>query len=292
MRIAVILILTLLLACSKDIELEQVNYEPKIVVDGWIENGRTANVLLTMSSPFLTDYDSASIRNTFLNYAKVTITTGKGESEVLTLTRQKEFFPPFVYKSIAIKGEVGETYTLEVVYRDKIVEAATSIPTLPDVREVVTEPVSDTSMVIFATVNDDALNENYYYSQIFTWHYDTRFHPSDNPLKNDRFFNGQMHTFQVKRSDQPDPLNIYNINSDRNIMADEFAITDTVSVKISQLDKEAYEVLNGIYIDHLSQSSPFTFVDQKTHTNIKGGIGRWTGMATRQFLVYNKKPRN
>ncbi|WP_439185194.1 DUF4249 domain-containing protein [Carboxylicivirga taeanensis] len=274
-------------ACSKDIALDQVDYESKIVVDGWIENGQTANVFLTMSSPFLTDYDSASIRNTFLNYAKVTITNGKGVSEVLTLTRRKEFFPPFVYKTINMKGEVGETYFLEVIYQNRVVESVTTIPSLPEVDGVKAVAASDSSMVIMATMNDHALEANYYYSQIFTYHFDTRFHPSDKPLKNDRLYNGEVHTFQIKRSDQPDPLGIHNINSERALKPDEFAMTDTVLVKISQIDAAAYQVLNGMYVDHLGQNSPFTFVDQQTHTNIKGGIGRWTGLASQQFLVYN-----
>ncbi len=286
MRLVWLFLILIVAACSKEIDIEQVDYESKIVVDGWIENGKTANVFLTLSSPFLTDYDSASIRNTFLNYAKVTITTGKGESEVLTLTRRDEFFPPFVYKTIDIKGEVGETYFLEVLYQNRLVESVTSIPSLPNVSGVIVEPVSDTSMVIMATVNDYVFNEDYYYSQIFTRHFDTRFHPADNPLKNDRLFNGQEHSFQIKRSNQPDPLGIYNIDFERNLKPDEFAIADTVLVKISQIDKEAYRVLNGIYVDHLSSGSPFTFVDQQTYTNVKGGIGRWTGLASQQFLVH------
>lgn len=286
MRFLWVFFIVIISACSKEIDIEQVDYETKIVVDGWIENGKTANVFLTMSSPFLTDYDSASIRNTFLNYAKVTITTGKGVSEVLTLTRRDEFFPPFVYKTINLKGELGETYYLEVAYQNRLIESMTTIPSLPDISSVESSPVSDTSMIIVATVNDYALESNYYYSQIFTRHFDTRFHPADKPLKSDRLFNGQQHTFQIKRSNQPDPLGIYDINSKRNLKPDEYAITDTVLVSISQINEEAYRVLNGIYVDHLSQNSPFTFVDQQTHTNIKGGIGRWTGLASRQFLVH------
>ena len=37
-----------LIGCSSPIELEQADYEPKIVVDGWIEQGREACVYLTM----------------------------------------------------------------------------------------------------------------------------------------------------------------------------------------------------------------------------------------------------
>ncbi|TRX70751.1 hypothetical protein [Carboxylicivirga sp. M1479] len=48
-------------------------------------------------------------------------------------------------------------------------------------------------------------------------------------------------------------------------------------------------LLNGIFIDHLSQGSPFSFVDQKTPTNILGGIGRWTGLASRNHLIMHKK---
>ncbi len=75
----------LFLSCTKEVEVVQPYYEPKIVVDGWIANNDYANVILTYSSPFLTDYDSVSIRNTFLNYAKVTLTNSKGNSEILTL---------------------------------------------------------------------------------------------------------------------------------------------------------------------------------------------------------------
>jgi len=292
MRLVVFIVIVVMMSCTKDIEIDQVSYQTKIVVDGWIENDGRAHVLLTRSSPFLTDYDSASIRNTFLNYAKVVLIAGNGQSEILTLTKQDAFFPPFVYKSTEIKGEVGETYQLEVHYQNKIITSTTTIPELPNVNDVFAQSVSDTSMIINASVIDDGANKNYYYSQILTKHFDTRYHPSDNPLRNDRLFNGKEHVFQIKRSNQPDPLNLYNINSERNIIADEFAIDDTVFVKVSQIDEEAYRVLNGIYIDHLSQNNPFSLVDQQTHSNINGGIGRWTGLATQQYTVHNTKPHN
>ena len=231
MRIIVVSICLLLFSCTKEIKIDQVDYQTKIVVDGWIENNGYAHVILTRSSPFLTEYDSASIRNTFLNYAKVTLSNGKGQSEVLTLSRQKDFFPPFIYKSTDIKGEIGETYELEVIYQNKIVSSVTTIPLLPDVKDVFSDNVSDTSMYIMAHIEDNSLSENYYYSQIFVKHIDTHFHPSGNPLQNDRLFNGKEHTFQVKRSNQPDPLNIHNIDGNRQLVRDEFAIDDTVLVR-------------------------------------------------------------
>jgi hypothetical protein len=277
----------MLVSCSKEIEVEQVAYESKIVVDGWIENNDFANVLLTRSSPFLTEYDSASIRNTFLNYAKVTLTTGSGDSEVLTLMRQDEFFPPFIYQSTRIKGEVGQTYSLEILFDNKKVTAETSIPSMAEVSEVVAEQVSDTTIVINATIMDVEKGEkNYYYSQIKTRHFDTRFHPTRNPVLNDYLFDGEEAVWQMKRSNQPDPLGIYDIDHERKIPRNEFAINDSVFVKISAIDAASYEVLNAIYQDRLNLGNPFAFVDKGTVTNVKGGIGRWTGMASYLRFVY------
>lgn len=289
MRLYYFLLLLVMMGCTKEIELEQEPYERKIVVDGWIENDKGAQVVLTMSSPFLTEYDSASIRNTFLNYAKVTLITGSGEKEVLTLTQQKNFFPPFIYKSINIKGEVGENYRLEVVYRNKLIKAQTTIPKLPEIQNVWCAPVSDSSMLIKAELLDNANERNYYYSQINVKHIDTRFHPSDDPLINDNLFDGDQLVFQVKRKNQADPLKIHDIDNKRPLLSYEFALTDTVYVKISQIDQLSYKILNGIHFNRMVQGSPFTFVDQKTNTNIEGGIGRWTGLASRNYLIYHEK---
>jgi hypothetical protein len=118
-------------SCSQHIEIEQPYYEPKIVVDGTIESGFTASVFLTKSSPFLTSYDSVSIRESFINYAKMTLFCSNGDSEVLMLTRQNDFFPPFVYKSVRMKGIVGESYTLKVEVEGKVITGVTTIPDVP-----------------------------------------------------------------------------------------------------------------------------------------------------------------
>ena len=80
-----LMLITLGTSCSNSIEIEQPDYERKVVVDGWIESDDFAHVFLTYSSPFLTEYDSTSIRQSFLNNAKVTILASNGESEVLTV---------------------------------------------------------------------------------------------------------------------------------------------------------------------------------------------------------------
>lgn len=284
MRYLLILLMALV-SCSKEVEIEQPAYESKVAVDGWIEDGDFANVILTRSSPFLTDYDSASIRNTFLNYAKVTVIAGNGDSEVLTLFRKDEFFPPFIYKSTRLKGRTGESYQLKIEVSGETITASTSIPAPPIVKNIQMVPATDTTVTIEAMIDDAANLENFYYTEINVLNYDTRFHPSARPLMTDQGFNGQSTTLNIGRSNQPDPLGIHNIDFERNIPKREFAISDTVFVKISCLDKNAYQILNAIYLDHLSSDNPFSFIEKETATNIEGGIGRWTGQASITWMV-------
>jgi hypothetical protein len=272
--------------CTNEIEIDPIPYESSVTVDGWIETGQPAYVFLTQSSPFLTNYDSLSIRNTFLNYAKVTLSNHKGEEEILTLTRRDEFFPPFVYKSLDIKGEEGGLYDLRIEVEGKVITSQTTIPSMPDVKGIFPVLQSDTTYMPEVLFQDDVSVENYYYIEIKIQDEDTKFHSSSFPLYSDMGFNGESVKIKVNRSVQPDPLNIYNINSKRNLPEYEFGIEDKIFMKFSCVDKNSYSVLNDIYVDQLNYSNPFSFVNKKTATNINGGIGRWTGMASKSYYVY------
>ncbi|TLX70523.1 DUF4249 family protein [Labilibacter sediminis] len=280
-----IFIIVCLSGCMNDIFVEQPDYESKVVVDGWIENGDYAHVILTKSSPFLTHYDSASIRNTFLNYAKVTVTNNKGESEILTLVRKEEFFPPFIYKSVMMRGELGGVYDLKIEVEGKLIESTTSIPELPELLNVTPLAVSDTTMDIEVLLSDDIAEDRYYYSEIKVKGIDTNFHPSSYPLHSNKSFSSVREKIKVLRSNQPDPLGIYGIDDNRNIPRYEFLLSDTVYLKFARIDKASFNVLNDLYIDQLNSQNPFSFVHKKTNTNITGGIGRWTGLGTKNYIV-------
>ncbi len=274
-----------LLSCSKEIEIDLPDYEPEIVVDGWMTNNNYANILLTKSSPYLTDYDSASIRNTFLNYAKITLTSSSNESEILTLFRKDEFFPPFVYKSVEMKGQAGETYTLTIEVENEIATSNTTITTPPVIDSVVTVITSDTTRQFAVYVNDTPDVDNFFYIEIEVEGQDTNFHPSSSPLYTDKGRDGEILTLNVLRSYQPDPLNLYEPEIERNLPDYEFHIEDTVYIKISAIDSISYEVLNDLYLDKLNSDNPFSFINSETTTNIVGGIGRWTGMASMTYRM-------
>lgn len=276
------------ISCTKVIEIDLPDYETKVVVDGWIETNQPAHIFLTNSSPYFSDYDSASIRNLFINTAKVSLICSDGNSEILTLFKQDEFFPPFVYKSVEIIGEENKSYQIIIETNGEKITAETTIPSKPDMDKMEIEFVSDTTTTINAFINGNTENSIYYYSEIFTQNFDTQYHPSQNPLFSNARTNGEDLKHSVHRSNQPDPLNLFNIDDKRDLPRKEYHYTDSIKVKISCIDETSYKVLNAIYVDNFNNGNPFALVNQKTETNIVGGIGRWTGKASRSYYMYIK----
>lgn len=277
------IILVLLWACSTDIEIEQIDYTPKVVIDGWMENGKYARVYVTRSSPYLTDYDSTSIMATFLNHAKVTVSNSDGDTEILTLFKDDNFFPPFVYRTIKLKGEIGKTYHLSVEVENKFIEASTTIPPLPRVTSLKMDSISDSTQMVNAIL-EIPKGISYYYSQTKTLLYDNNLHPSAIPLLKIEETDNSLYSYNILRRTEPDPLGL-NPDYDLNTPVHEYSNNHAVLVSISTIDKESYEVLNTLFLDQLNTNNPFSFTSDKTATNISGGIGHWTGLASYQKLL-------
>lgn len=265
-------------SCAKEIELDQPPYDSKIVVDGSIEQGRPAYVFLTLSSPFLTHYDSVSIRQSFLNYGKVTLTSSEGDEEVLILVRQEQFFPPFVYRSVNIKGKAGVSYTLKINVLGKTVRAVTSIPEPPDLKSVRLAAENDSMGYLEYVVNGAEDEISHLFTQIRSMKVDKNFHPAFNPV------------FSVKPKSQT-RVQVWRSRETLNYLSNkegyfyssdyhrfQYIDTDTVWIKIGRVDDISHKVLMSMFLDIANQENPFAFNGNSLVTNIEGGIGRWTGI--------------
>lgn len=283
------LLLLIYVSCSQEIDIELPYYDSKVVVDGWIETGQPAKIILTNSSAYFNTYDSATIRDLFINNAKITLENNDGDSEILTLFKDDNYFPPFIYKSTKIRGEENKEYSIKIESKNRIITASTSIPSKPTVEEVTMILETDTTAIINATLKNNVDETTYYYNEISVKHFSTHFHASTSPLTNNNKQNQEKITYQIKRSNQPNPLSIFDIDSNRNLPRTSFYYADTVMVKISRIDKRSKDILANIFLDELNYGNPFALVNQQTKTNIDGGIGRWTGMASRTYRMHIKQ---
>jgi hypothetical protein len=281
-----VLLLLMLLSCTNEIELEQPNYQSKIVVDGSIESNGFANVYLMRSSPFLTEYDSASVRATFINAAKITLTCSNGDSEILTLFRQNSFFPPFVYKSIRMKGIAGESYSLEVLYNGETVTATTTIPQPPTMTIFEMESQSDSSGLLKIGMLKEASVTCYAFIQYRSIKADQNFHPAGVPVyKLDGMTS--VSNMYVLRCDEN---NLYLSNPKKQTYSNWpktlFSVQDTVLVKFGLVDVASYQVLKSLFADESVRNNPFAFSSAGIQSNIVGGIGRWTGIGMAPTRIY------
>lgn len=286
-----ILLMTLLclVSCKTEIELEQADYEQKIVVDGWIESGNFANVFLTLSSPFLTNYDSASISQTFLKYAKITLSCSNGDMDTLVVFPQKNTFPPFVYKTTRMKGITGCTYQLMIETRGKTITASTTIPAAPVIDNLRMETVSDSSGYLLMGVQPSTTEKLHLFVQVKSKLADRNFHPSKIPVCLLHESN-RMQEIYVYRTTESNLL----LSNDENYYYKDwnrylYSLKDTLQVKVGMIDVESYQVLKSLYADQSMQVNPFAFNTAGIQSNIVGGIGRWTGIGLAPLKVYYGK---
>ena len=77
--------------CQKEIEVELPDYERKIVIEGSIENGEPAMVIVSRSVPYFSTIDLETLMNdVFITDAEVTVTSSTGQTEQLTFTLNPE----------------------------------------------------------------------------------------------------------------------------------------------------------------------------------------------------------
>ncbi|MBQ9654185.1 MAG: DUF4249 domain-containing protein [Bacteroidales bacterium] len=123
-----ILLVMALAACSRD----GADVPEKLVVEGWIEEGRAPVVYVTTSLVPKEEPESLEdIGSHIVKWAKVTISDGE-EEVILTGTASKRFYPPYAYTTGRMVGKAGKTYRLTVDYGGVHAEAtATVLPSRP-----------------------------------------------------------------------------------------------------------------------------------------------------------------
>lgn len=276
LSLIIVLVLFIITACQ-DACVDIDDYSSEIVVDGWIENGEAAKVLLTLSSPYFGKVDSASLRDYVLTRAKVTLTSST-EEEILTLGKNEDFFPPYYYRSVQIKGEVGEAYALKVEYGGRVVQAETSIPE-PSILDSIYYcklEGNDTLGYLKTIFTDGASTKDYYRTMTKIKGEDNNYIPTYLPDFSDTYFNGQT----VEKS-------FYKGNKSTLDKEDElyFNVGDTISFKFCKVDKVSYDFWRTLHREFVNAGSPFATTHSLVESNVSNGLGIWCGYGVSKYRI-------
>jgi hypothetical protein len=268
-------------SCNDDMYLNMQIPDDKIVIDGWIEDGQYAKVLLTRNSPYFSSIDSASLRNLVLTKAKVSLTDGEKE-EILILRKNENYFPPYIFEGNEIKGDTGKTYTLTAEYGGKTAWGSTTIPVkVPlDTLYFQLEQNYDSLGTIYLEFTDPPEHKDYYRILTKRKGKDIRYYSMMVKGLDDDLFSGQKFGFSISRS--PESI----VSSHGN---EYFKLGDTVSIKFCTIDKAHYEFWNSFQDEVLNASNPFASSLSTIKSNIRGtGLGVWGGYGVSLYTIIIK----
>lgn len=296
----VVLVCLLLTGCQTEIEVELPEYSPKLVIEGSIENGAPAMVVITRSIPYFSEMDLQYLKDSVLVMdAEVSIATSDGESERLSFQYCNDSPLYFAYKGSHILGKENTAYTLTVKWGGKTYTAKTSIPQSFDIDSLWFDCPSDlvnadTMRTLRVLLTDDAATADYYRFQVKVncARFSDRLWVSTlPPAFDDRTFNGLTFNYELER---------YGVSSilSANMSEDEaryyrrlsFRPGDTVFVKHSRMDYATYRFLATGGYEAVMGSNPF-MNPAPVVSNIDGVgvLGAWCGYASKTDTIIWKE---
>jgi len=267
--------------CENELDLALPVEPSKLVVEGWIENGRIAEVIPSHTGPYFSVIDSSTLPDFAESHAKVTVSSSY-ESEILTLKPNTAYFPPLVYRSVEMTGESGLSYAVEVVLSGDTITATTTIPDPVSLDSIwfSTDQGEDTKGRIWIRLTDDGSEENYYRLLYKRKGKDSTYVAVNLSTFSDAMFNGETVELGFLRG-----------YSSMIALEDEnfFETGDTISVKFCTIDREQFTFWSVYQNQVIAAANPLATSNNQLKSNIRGGLGIWTGYGTTYYLVYAKK---
>lgn len=301
----------ILLGCTKEVNIDIQGFEQQLVVEGTIETAGFPIVLLSRSQDVYAPTNIGSYLSSFVSDATVSVSNGtqtvqlslfsindlpaaskKTVAELLKLEyNQVGFLPILVYSTIdpSIKGEIGKSYTLNIIDKGKNYSGTTSL--LPPVAldNLTWQPESSNPAygLSYALLSDPANEYNAYKweakrinIQANGEELDTLFRKGQNGYFDDRFFDGITFEF-----DAPNRQEIKNPNH-LEAYKRYYKLGDSVVVKMSRIDKAAFEFFNKKDAQVGSAGNPFA-TPVNVPSNISGGaLGIWVGVSPWYDTLY------
>ena len=266
----IVLLLSLLFAACDDGDIHP-NPQQSLVVEGWIENGEFPIVIVTKTLPISDDYQNMdNLFDHLVRWAKVTISDGEN-SVVLSGRYDDTYYPPYVYTTSYMRGELGKTYSLTVEYEGQKLTAQTTIPnSLPVIDQYKIEPCagSDTQYQITACFHDNPKEKNYYVFFTKIGLESNHYLGAYLGAVDDAMIDGAVE-YPVYQGNQ------YNVKD----YTPYFESGEIVSVKFAQVDKSCFDFWDRYTKSQSLNSNMFLSTSTSLPCNIEGGLGYWSGFA-------------
>jgi hypothetical protein len=284
------LALSLISSCTKEVQIDLPGYKEQLVVDGRIETGMPAIVLLSKTSNVYSTTNFESYLNSFVDDAIVLLSDGT-QTDTLTKICTDDLPPGLediaagifgipaaqlsslhlcAYISLGMIGEVGKTYELEIQHGGKTYISSSRIAEPVALDSLYWKPEGNFTDRGFtwAKLSDPASTTDAYCWEV-KYLTDATFSKTFNPYFNDKFFNGLTFEYGYEN-----PMSFQD-TMPNNPYRGFYKLGDTVVVKFSKIGPKEFNYFEKKYNQMYSGGSPFA-VPTNVPTNISGGaLGIW-----------------
>ncbi|MBO4402360.1 MAG: DUF4249 family protein [Bacteroidales bacterium] len=289
----------LLAACETPIPITLPHHDQTTVIEGWIENGATATVIISLSRPYYSKTTTDSILACIQTEAKVIVTdSNTGEWEELHLGNSSEHIYGRLGRAFigdSIKGVPGHTYLLHIENKGKIFESSTYIPTSKVQIDSMyfNRPHSEESFIrILFTDPADEFNCYRFFTKVKSE--DPGFAQVGIGTFDDLTFNGKQLNFELTRTPYSNILGLYYNDMEELKSSAMFKQGSTIYVKSSMVDEATKTYWFALQVD-LTMGSNLFMAPGSYKTNIReleGGsvTGIWSGYNSRyDTLIFHKR---
>ncbi|MCR4663965.1 MAG: DUF4249 domain-containing protein [Paludibacteraceae bacterium] len=246
-----------------------------IVVEGWIEEGRRPMVFLHKAVR-MTEKEvgmEEMMRERMVYAARVYVSDGT-DSVQLIARIDTTYLPPYYYHNVLMKGATCKTYRLTVDYQGQRLSAVTTVPAVVPIDSIIITGAEDVEVCF---KDNEATTD--YYALFYSLGKKRQYSLASLGVMDDRASQGQTVRWHVNRSNT-----LLDLTKEYN-----FAVGDTVSVKLAHIDAQSYAVLSSFVSS--AESNTWIFMPKaQIKSNINGGLGYWCGYGSdvRQIVVQER----
>ena len=279
------------MSCEKTVQINMSSSQPQLVVEGFIENGNPPVVALTRSIGYFEKIDLATLSNTFVHDAHITVSDGSRtvtlrEYSVDTIGGNKLFFYSLDsadHSSFTFLGETNKYYKLSIETGGKTYEATTKICACKAIDSLVAEPLNppldklpDAQLLAVYYTDPDTFGNMVRY---FTKRNSDPFYPGFNSVYDDQIVNGS------KNARIPIAAGFARTGGPLSDSAGYVFKGDTVTLRWSAIDRGVYKFYNTYEYSLGTIGNPFSTPINVQSNISNGALGVWAGYGSKYFTI-------
>ena len=271
-KYATLVLCVILISCQQETDYS------RLVVEGWIEEGKHPIVMVhkSYSLDATNDQDGITLADVMVDqmvlFGRVAISDGI-DTIVLTGKVDTNYMPPYIYTTVFMRGEAGKTYHLIATNYHQTVSASTMIPVERPIINSFSIQQSKNAAYPRLTAHASHLVVGEYYIVM------VKTHPKG------QYKLCPLGAFQAKHQNVKIDVRYYSIGGVNNWFTENDTQYDTIYVKLAHIGEKEYRIWDSFAAQSITQGVFFIETHNNIETNIQNGNGYWCGMAASEYKV-------